>query len=289
MTLTLAIALAVILPTALWLAHRRDESHAERWARERHLELTPDSLELIERYLRRARILRTWGAAAGAVLPSLLELAINGRVEVLGFGSDGESAPLAFGWIFTGYLVGALTAEITLARPRPGQRRTASLVRRELGDYLPRPVLLGQRAATVSAALGLIAMGLVPYADDVSIPGAAGLAVGAVIVVAFGAGLEAIERWLVVRPQPFTDPAMVAADDAIRVHSIDALAGAGLAVLLLVCCGIALGIQASESDVLGTVMIVPAAGCLIASLAVCRGVGTEARRVRADTRGPAPA
>jgi hypothetical protein len=278
--LTLAIVLAVAIPVVLWRAYRQDESLVGRWALDQDLELTPDNRPLVARYLRNARVLRAWGGVAGAILPSLIELAATGRVHVLGFGTDGDSAPLGFGTIFVGYLVGALCAEVSLARPRPGLRRSASLARRELGDYLPRTAVVAQRAAAAAAALGLLASALLPYPDGVSQPGPTGLILGAVAVLGCGAGLEAIERWLVRRPQPFTTPSIVAADNAIRAQSLSAVAGAGLSLLLLCCSGVSLLLQASDVAALEAVMVIPAAGCLLAALAVCQGVerGGRARR-----------
>ena len=173
-------------------------------------------------------------------------------------------------------------------RPR---RRRASLARRELTDYVPAGIVRAQRGAAGAGALGLLAAGLVPYADPGFRPGAATLAAGAVGVLAFGAGLEAVERWLVRRPQPFTSPAEVAADDAIRAQSIHAVAGAGLALLLLFCCGVALLLQAADATVLRTTMAVVAAACLVLSLVVCRDIGAESWRVRRPGRagGAAPA
>src|SRR5689334_10449987 len=110
--LTLALILAVAIPAALMRAYRRDPAFAERWARARGLDLTPESRPVVERYLHRVRVLRTWGGVGGAVMPSLVEYAATGRVQVLGFGTDGASAPLAFGAIFVGYLLGVLCAEI---------------------------------------------------------------------------------------------------------------------------------------------------------------------------------
>jgi hypothetical protein len=284
--LALAIVLAVAIPVALWRAYRRDDSLVERWALDRSLELTPDNRRLVARYLRNARVLRTWGAIAGAILPSLIELAVSGRIQVLGFGTDGDSAPLGFGTIFLGYLVGALCAEVSLARPKPGLRRSASLVRRELGDYLPHAAVLAQRAATAAGALGLLVMALVPYPEDVSNPSPLVLTLAAAGLVAFGIALEAIERWLVRRPQPFTSQPVVAADNAIRSQSISVVAGAGLALLLLFCSGVALGLQASDVAVLRTAMIVPAVACLLAALAVCQGVGDGSGRVRRSAETP---
>ena len=283
--LALALVLAVAIPIQLWRAYRRDEAYVERWAHYHGLGLTPENRPLVERYLRHARVLRTWGGVAGAVVPSLIELAWHGRVEVLGFGADGESAPLAFGTIFAGYLLGALWAEVSLARPVAGARRTASLVRRELADYLPPNLVRAQRGLAAAATLGALAVGVVPYDDSVSTPGALSLALGALLAVGFGAGLEAIERWLVRRPQPYTSPSLVAADDAIRAQSIHAVAGAGLALLLLFCGGVALALQGSDVAWLQVAMVVPAAACLVASLVACREIGDRAWRVRRQAHG----
>jgi hypothetical protein len=282
--LTLAIVLAIAIPVELLRAYRPDRKLVERWAREHGLELTPENRGMVVHYLRRARVLRTWGGVAGAILPSLIEFAWNGRVQVLGFGTDHNSAPLAFGTIFVGYLVGALAAEISLVRPVSRTRRTASLARRELTDYLPQRVILAQRALAVTGALGTLAIGLVPYADSVSNPRLPSLALVAAAVLAFGAGLELVERWLVRRPQPFTSPPVVAADDAIRAQSIRAVAGASLALLLLYCSGIALGLQASDAAFLHSAMVVPAAVCLILSLVACQDIGQGSWRVERSAR-----
>jgi hypothetical protein len=288
--LLLAIILAVAIPLQLIRAHRLDAAFVERWARDHGLTLTEENRPTVERYLRKVRVMRTWGGVAGAVLPSLIEYAWSGRVQVLGFGTDGDSAPLGFGAIFIGYLIGVLCAEVTLARPTDGARRSASLERRELADYLPRHTVLSQRIAAVAGALGTLVIAIVPYADGVSTPGGRSLVLVAAGVLAFGAGLEAIERWLVRRPQPYTSPPLVAADDAIRAQSVQAVAGAGLALLLLYCCGIALGLAGSEVTALHATMGVAGAVLLILSLLACRGIGDGSWTVRrARTAGEASA
>lgn len=280
----LALILAVAIPVQLFGAYRRDAGLAGRWARDHGVELTSENRPLVTRYLRRARVLRTWGGVLGAILPSLVDLAVNGRVQVLGFGTDGETAPLGFGTIFIGYLVGALYAEVSLARPVPRARRTASLVRRRLEDYLPRVAVVAQRASAGAAAIGMVAIGLVPYPHSVSNPGLPSLVLAGAAVVAFGAGLEAVERWFVRRPQPFTSAPVVAADDAIRAQSIRAVAGAGLALLLLLCSGVALGLQGSDVTFLHSAMVVPAAVCLVLSLLACGEIAQGSWRVRRPTR-----
>jgi hypothetical protein len=285
--LVLALVLAVAIPVQVFRAYRRDDALVDRWARERGLALTPENRATVARYLRRARVYRTWGGVAGAVLPSLIEYAVSGRVQVLGFGTDGDSAPLGFGSIFVGYLVGALCAELSLPRPAHGARRAASLSPRELEAYLPRRVIVAQRLASAALAVGLIVLGVVPYPESSSTPSVLSLALGAVVALAFGAGLEAVERWLVRRPQPFTSPALVTADDAIRSQSIHAVAGAGLALLLLMLCGVALGLQASDVAVLHSVMAVAAAVFLVLSLLACSGISESTWRVRRSAVGAA--
>jgi hypothetical protein len=263
---TLAIILAIALAVTLWRAYRADTAHVARWAGARGLDLVPESHALVARYLRRARVCRAWGVVAGALAPTVIGL-VEGRVVVLGFGTDGSSAPLAFGAIFIGYLAGALCAEVATVRPRR-PRPVASLVPRELPRYLSWRIVLAQRAATLAAAAGTLAVAAWPPAGT-STSGTASLVLTAVLALAFGVGLEAVEHWFVVRPQPFADPALMAADDAIRGRSIRSVAGAGLAILLLLCCGVALALQAP----------VVAAFCLVLSVAAYAGIGDGDSRV----------
>jgi hypothetical protein len=178
---------------------------------------------------------------------------------------------------------------VATVRPARGARRVAGLARRELTDYLPRWVVLAQRAAAVAGAAGTIVIALVPYPPATSNPGPASLAAIAVLVLALGAGLEALERWFVVRPQPYTGPALVAADDAMRAESIRAVAGAGLAVLLRYCSGVCLALQASELALLHSTMLVPAAVCLLSSLFAYSVITDAPWRVRRATRSAGPA
>jgi hypothetical protein len=288
--LTLAVVLAVAVPLALLRAYRLPAAFVERWAADRGVELTAETRPPVARYLRSVRVMRTWGGVLGAIVPSLAEWALTGRVQVLGFGTDGESAPLAFGSIFVGYLLGVLVAEVR--RPRTaGPRRVASLARRELRDYLPGRTVRAQRGLAAAGALGTLAIGVLPYPPATSNPGPLGLAAAAVLVAGFAVGAEAIERWLVRRPQPFTSTAAISADDAVRAQSIQAFAGAALALLSLYCCGVALAFQASTVPVLRATMFVPAVILLIVSVAVCRGIGEGAWRVRRaeGTPGGVPA
>jgi hypothetical protein len=145
-------------------------------------------------------------------------------------------------------------------------------------------VIVAQRAAAVVGAAGTLVIALIPYSAATSNPGSASLAAIAVVVLVIGVGLEALERWFVVRPQPYADPALVAADDAMRAESIRAVAGAGLAILLLYCSGVFLALQASEVGLLRSAMILPAVVCLLVSLFACSVITDGRWRVRRPAR-----
>ena len=257
------------------------------WARARGLELTPETRPVVARYLASARRMRTLGAVAGAVLPSLVDLVLNGRVQVLGFGADGNHAPYQGPIsILLGYLAGALWAEVSLARPLGADRRSASLVPRELHDYLPRRLLHAQRALGAAAVLGMVLVGVVPFdATRATEPGWVPVAAGADVLVAFTVGLEQLERWLVRRAQPFTSPALVAADDAIRAQSVHSLAGSGIALLLFVCSGLALALTQADIDALRLTLWFPAAVAFGLGLRTCGDVAGRAWRVRRQIAG----
>ncbi|HYN51617.1 MAG TPA: hypothetical protein VES62_11880 [Thermoleophilaceae bacterium] len=287
--LVIAVVLAVVVPLILVRAYAQvsDEQLAE-WARAHGVELTPENQPMVAHYLRKARVLRTWGVLGGLFLPSLMELALSGRLQLLGFGTDGSAAPYA-GPIgaFIGYLVGALCAEVSLARPLDSARRSASLVPRRLEDYLPRRLLRAQRGLPIGVVLGLTALAVVPYDPrKTAEPELLALLSGAVLVVGLAAGLEALERWLVRRPQPFTNASLVAADDAIRAQSVHSLAGAGLALLLISCSGVFIGLAASDVAVLRWTMWLPAVVTLLLAVRACLDIGQRAWRVQRPLARP---
>jgi hypothetical protein len=113
-----------------------------------------------------------------------------------------------------------------------------------------------------------------------------GLLTGALFVVLLAAGLEALERWLVRRPQPFTSPSLVAADDAIRAQSVHSLAGAGLALQLIACSGVFIGLAASDVPFLRWTMWLPALVALLLSIRACLEIGQRAWRVRRPIARP---
>ncbi|MDQ3217708.1 MAG: hypothetical protein M3Q18_07665 [Actinomycetota bacterium] len=220
----IAVIAAVVggLAIALWRSLNERQS-VERWARDSGLRLTSDNRAYVAAYLRRTRMFRLVGGLIGLFLPWLA--VTNGPLP----------KPFDFGLFdaLLGYLLGALVAELSFKRPQ-GEFPSASLVPRSVSDYLARWYRISLR---VGAGLGL---GLTVWYDtlpdrETSGPGAPPPAIVLVVMIV-GAWLtvELFQRYIVARRQPAVDLDLVRADDAIRSASIHALAGAGLALELLV-------------------------------------------------------
>jgi hypothetical protein len=273
----------VIVSVALIRAYGEvDDRFVEGWARAHALTLTDENRIMVRWYLRNARVLRTWGVLAGLFLPSLIALALGA--------GDATPVPQNPVWIFVGYLVGALYAELSLVRPVDPRRRAASLVPRELGDYLPRRLLMAQRVMGALILAAGVAVVLVPFRDDWFDVDRLLCLVVAVTGAAVAVGLERVEAWVVQRPQPFASPSLVAADDAIRSQSVHSLAGSGLAVLLLAFSYLSYTLAMSDVQVLRWTMWLPAIAGTLLALVACLYYGHRAWRVRHAAAAPiAPA
>jgi len=286
--LELAVVLAVLVGAALVRAYTPlGEEPLQCWAEAHGLELTPENRPVVEGYLRRARILRTWGAIAGLVAPTVVRPLLGEPVHVAGIGAYGSS-PGELGFVFVGYLVGAVCAEVAVSRPFDPTRRSAALVPRELTDYLPRRVVRLQRGLAGACVLGAAALPLVPYGPNAVETAWAGVAVVIAIVIGAAAGLERLERWVVQRAQPFVSEPLLAADDAIRAQSLHSLAGAGIAFLSFVCSLIAIALAMSDVPVLPETMWVAAIVALLFAITACQYYGDKAWRVRRHERKAAP-
>ena len=259
---------------------RPSDTQLQAWAHARSLRLTPENTPLVVWYLCNASMLRTTGAVAGVVVPSLVKLAWSGRASVVGIFVGGDMQPGDVSWIFVGYLVGALYAELALVRPIDRSHPVASLVPRQVGDYLPLRLLWAQRAAGVAAAVGALAMGAASFKEGFSEPSWAAAGFFAAFCVAFTGVLEVLQGWVVRRPQPYTSPELVAADDALRSQAVHSLAGAGLAWLLLSCAGIAPVLAAAGGSLVAWTMGVAGLVLLVTALACCQYLTARPWRVR---------
>lgn len=275
-----AVGVAVlVMAVSLGGAYRRpSEQTVLEWAGSHGFLLTAQNRPLVSWYLRTARVLRGWGLVGGVLVPSLLALAWSGNVEALGVDSSGGFNPGDVAWVFVGYLVGALYAEVALVRPVGRGRRSASLVPRRLDDFLSRRVLWVQRGLAASTALAAIISLALPF--DPPRPSWVVVAGFSVYAAGFAAALEALQRWIVRRPQPFGDPSVIVADDAIRSQSVHSMAGAGVAVLLLMSAGGSVLLAMSDVAVLRWTMWLPAMTATVLALVACPRVGERSWRVR---------
>jgi len=199
------------------------------WAEQTGLQLTPRNESIVRTYIVRTRLLRFTGALLGVFAPWIYRAFVGSPPPV----------PVDFGLFdaLIGYLLGAVVAELTIKRPRADEP-SASLTPRELSDYVPAGFITALRASA------LIALALVPLTrllparqnmvnsndfppEFVIVP----------TILLIGLGVELLQRYIVARPQPAVESDLVNADDAIRSASVHALAGAGIALELLIVSG----------------------------------------------------
>ncbi|HEY6532603.1 MAG TPA: hypothetical protein VIY72_09875 [Acidimicrobiales bacterium] len=258
---------AVVVGLAVLRGGQVTRRSAAFWASERGLTLTIENEPMVTGYLRTAGLLRRIGVVAGLVLPVLFAWALGLRPGSGWFGP---------GWIFAGYLVGALYAEVSLRRPAG---RRASATPRRLADYLRPSLLIGQ----------WVLAGLVVAAATAALvtPGAGerlGMTLAPVVVVA-ALGLVSApllvmtERWLVRRPQPVVSPSQLAADDAIRSQSVQSIAASGMAAQVLLLAIPLVGLSGSDVAWLRW-MVLPAMACSVAAFFLCSHLGQLRWRVR---------
>ena len=287
--LELLIVVGALVGAALVRAYGPvDEDEIERWALAHGVDVDDETRPVVERYLRRSRVCRAWGAIAGLLAPTVIRPLLGQPVHVAGIGAY-EATPGELGLVFVGYLVGALWAELSVPRSFTSARR-AALLPRELDDYLPRRLLWLQRVLAAGCVLSLMVLPLVdPPGTAVEMPSWGAVAGLSGVIVVFAAALERLEWWIVRRAQPFVSEPLLVADDAIRAQSIHAVAGGGIAFLLFACGLAAYGLLATSSlDLLHNTFWVPGAFALVA-YAACRHYGERGWRVRRRARGAASA
>jgi hypothetical protein len=281
-------AFAALAAACLWLAvaavlaARRplDQAELAAWASGHGLDGVPArQLEPAGRYLRRSRLYRTVGGAvpflAGTAAPTAWA-AVWGLPAPWPLGLFGVRSWLA------GYLAGVLVAEFRWARPRAGVVRSAALVPRRLGDYLPSRVLAGLRLAALAvvALVPVLAWGPVapPPVRELVVGGRGGALATAAVTLAVAVAVEWLLRRLVARPQPAAELGDLAADDALRSASVHAAAGAGLAIVLL---GLSLQVGLVAADLAGgpgrTALVALSWGWAAAALAAWARVGHPRR------------
>jgi hypothetical protein len=256
----LAVGIAILVAIVLYVRGSFHRWRPDAWAHDMGLELTPRNEDLVRSYLTRTRTFRAVGALVPLAAPSIYS-------DVVG---EPPPAPFDFGLFnaLIGYLLGAVLAELVVRRPR-AEVPTASLVPRRVADYLPARLRTILRVSA-AAGIALIPLSLTlpdrpsDAADLEMLPPALILTMSLVILV----GVELLQRYIVGRPQPAVEDDLLRADDAIRSASVHALAGAGIALELLIV-AVEIGNMGFISDIQILRWTLPWIGlvCFLASLA----------------------
>ena len=122
-------------------------------------------------------------------------------------------------------------AALTIARPK-AEVPTASLEPRELDDYLPSVLTWALRLAA-AACLGLVLLyRFLPAREALENDLPPAIVIGSASLMVL-IGVEWLQRYIVGRPQPAVERDLVQADNAIRSASVHTLAGAGIALELI--------------------------------------------------------
>lgn len=196
------------------------------WAESVGLVLTKRNLEFVRSYIRRTQALRIAGGLMGVATP----------VVYSAYAGEELPAPFDFG-LFTGlagYLLGAVLAEVVVRRARTDPP-AALLVPRHVDDYLPAFHSMALRgSAALAVFLFVIYLFIARGGPNDRADAFLSPFVAVPTIVAIVLGVEILQRYIVRQPQPAAESDLVDADDAIRSASVHALAGAGIALELLI-------------------------------------------------------
>jgi len=254
-----------------------------QWATHHGLALTPGNRPLVQRYLQNGRRLRVICVIGGLVLPPMIHSALTAAPT--------KGANISLLAILIGYLVGTLWAEIATGRPRSEGTRIASLAPRRLAEYLPRVLRIALRAVGIAGA-AVWALAWFTYRHPArhrdytpAHPSTAGMAAWVAVFLATPVLIEAVQRWILRRPQPMVAADLIAADDAIRSQSLHVLGGTGVAILLGCCLSPLILVSAETAQPFKSVSAFLAFGSFLAAIWFWRYYSNRDWRV---TRGSGP-
>jgi hypothetical protein len=272
--INLAVESAIFLTVAgwaLWRGFRPVEPWVDEWAAARGLTLTSDNRGVVVRRLRLGRRVRTVGFVAGWLVPYLW-LWVTRDERVLS-----GSHPFFSIALVGGYLVAAVSVEVWFAR-QAATSGAAFVEPRSLGAYLPPFARRAPRYAALGAVVLVAIYASMPWrANEISWPSLPDYAMRALLVPAVVVGLEALQRLIVRRRQPFTSEPLLQADDALRSASVNTLAAVAIAVTCLICASLAWDLG-GRSDVLVLRWVAPfGAMALIAFGLACFRTLTDPR------------
>lgn len=269
MVVSVALAVALLGASVFLAARPVSRRELARFASDHLLVVDAGNGPMVLRHLARSRSARWTGAICGCVV----------AVYAGAAGSTGRWYDNLTVMGPIGYFLGAVSAAAVghAEAPQDGAR-AATLVPRRPRDYLGRILRWGPGAtAAVLAAITVITWP--------STPGRQGRVLADAVVSALAAAIWWAERRIVDRPQPMTDPRLLAADDAIRADLMHVIGGAGLALCAFIACGQLAAIAVSSTSTHGR-SVANATAVIAAGLGL---VGWLARRSPWFVRRSVPA
>ncbi len=262
----------VVGPVSL-VALGSSNAGAASWALARGARFSPDWNVVLWHHLTRTRVARTLGVTVGIAVP----LMINGIYNA--GGGDAvpwwpESSRGVSGWWMPafGYVVASLWAEVRKPRLRPeGVAGAALLSPRRLGDYLDPGVSRALGGFTLAVLFVVTVWGLAPLPTTSFTIDPAWLAVVAPAAVV---ALALVGAWWVShRVERAADDAALAYEELTRTATVNALAGAGIAMLGELSTRI-VSIPRGGAQISGWILLVPGLLSLL-GLGVWIGCGTK--------------
>jgi hypothetical protein len=202
-----------------WRTFTGPSTDPRRWAEQRDLQVVPSTERVIRSHL-------LWFHGVVSLFSTLAFVVLV------------VWAPDWYSYFFLvilvgGFLVGTILGELLANRPT-SELPAATLVPRELADFVPRGYTLVLRLASVLGAMTAAGVEIVlPSADPGS--GFPGIGAQGIVIVVVWLTIELGQRYIVRRPQPAFSEDLIRADDALRVESLRTLTRSGISLNLVIC------------------------------------------------------
>lgn len=262
----------VVVPVSV-VALGSTNAGAASWALARGARFSPNWNVALWHHLTRTRVARTLGVTLGIAVPMMINgMHTAGGGEVVAWWPEFTTNINGYWALALGYVIGSLWAEVRKPRLRlEGTAGAALLSPRRLGDYLDPGVSRALGGFTLAVLFVTTVWVLVPlplssFAMEPEWTPVVGPAAVAALALAAA-------WWVSHRVERAVDDAALAYEELTRTATVNALAGAGIAMLGELSVRIA-SIPRDGARLSGWILLVPAVLSLL-GLGVWIGCGTK--------------
>jgi hypothetical protein len=225
------LALAIVVVPVTLVALSSSQAAAAAWALGRGARFAPDWNELLWHHLTRTRVARTVGVTVGIAMPMMLNgIYIAGGGQAVSWWPEATRQFTGYWLPALGYVVGSVWAEARKPRRQLDRGAGAALLTpRRLGDYLDPNVAWSLGLFGVYAASVVVVWAVVPLpTSSLRVDPAWFRVVAPMVVVALALGGA---LWVSRRRERAADDVSLAYEELTRTATINALAGASIAML----------------------------------------------------------